>query len=326
MKAAQRERYGPPETVVVREVDLPEPMADEVLVRVHAASVNRADLDYLEPRPRFIRLVIGVRAPRVPAIGIDVAGTVEAVGPAVTRFGPGDAVFADLFPFGQGAFAEFALAPERAFLPIPPGMSMEDAATLPHSAVLAAQALRRRDGTPIQAGMSLLIDGASGNVGPFAIQIAKARGAEVTAVASTAKLDFVRDLGADHVIDYTTTDYTGDGRRYDWIVAPDTHHSMASIRRVLRRGGIYVTLGGWDRHILSAITLGPVFTLATGRFMGLMLWWRPFHADDIATLAELYAGGQLRPRIDSRYPLDEVAAALRHVQDGRNRGKVLVIP
>jgi NADPH:quinone reductase-like Zn-dependent oxidoreductase len=326
MKAAQRERYGPPETVVVREIDRPEPTEDEVLVRVHAASVNRADLDYLEPRPRFIRFMIGVRAPRSPAIGIDVAGTVESVGPAVTRFRPGDAVFADLYPFGQGAFAEFVAAPERAFLPIPPGMPMEDAATLPHSAILATQALRRRDGAPIQAGMSLLIDGASGNVGPFAIQIAKASGAEVTAVASTAKLDFVRDLGADHVLDYTTTDYTRQGRRYDWILAPDAHHSMASIRRVLRRGGIYVTLGGWDRDILSAITLGPVFTLATDRFMGLMLWWRPFHADDIATLAELYASGQLRPRIDSRYPLDQVAAALRHVQDGRNRGKVLVIP
>ena len=165
---------------------------------------------------------------------------------------------------------------------------MDDAATLPHSAVLAAQALRSRDGTPIAPGASVLIDGASGNVGPFAIQIAKARGAEVTAVASTAKLDFVRDLGADSVIDYTTTDYTRSGRRYDWIVAPDTHHSMAAIRRVLRRGGTYLTLGGWDRDIVSAITLGPVFTLATGRSMGLMFWWRPFHADDVATLAELY--------------------------------------
>ena len=289
MKAALRERYGPPETVIVREVERPEPVGDEVLVRVHSASVNRADLDYLQPRPRFIRLLIGIRAPRSPAIGIDVAGTVAAVGPAVTRFRPGDAVFADLFPFGHGAFAEFVCAPERAFLPIPPGMPMDDAATLPHSAVLAAQALRSRDGTPIAPGASVLIDGASGNVGPFAIQIAKARGAEVTAVASTAKLDFVRDLGADNVIDYTTTDYTTSGRRYDWIVAPDTHHSMAAIRRVLRRGGTYVTLGGWDRDIVSAITLGPVFTLATGRSMGLMLWWRPFHADDVATLAELYA-------------------------------------
>jgi NADPH:quinone reductase-like Zn-dependent oxidoreductase len=204
MKAAMRDRYGPPEVVEVREVDRPTPKDHEVLVRVHAASVNRADLDGLYPRWQLTRLFLGLRNPRMPRLGLDVAGVVEAVGPNVTRFRPGDEVFADLFLFGQGAFAEYVCAPDKAFLSIPAGMSFEVAATLPHSAVLAVQGLRAGDRT-VKPGDKVLVVGASGNVGPFVVQIAKAMGAEVTGVASTAKLDFVRSLGADHVNDYTTT-------------------------------------------------------------------------------------------------------------------------
>ena len=211
------------------------PEDDEVLVRVHVASVNRADLDGIEPRPSFVRLFIGLRAPRNHRVGLDMAGVVEAVGAGVTRFQPGDRVFGDLYPFGQGAFAEYVCAPERAFLPIPAGMSFEDAATLPHSAILAIQGLRLRNGRTIEPGDKVLIDGASGNVGPFAVQIAKSMGAEVTGVASTGKLDFVRSLGADHVIDYTPVDYTRTGERYDWIVDTDSHHSILRVRRALDR-------------------------------------------------------------------------------------------
>jgi NADPH:quinone reductase-like Zn-dependent oxidoreductase len=197
MKAAVREKYGSPDVVRLEDVDRPVPADHQVLVRVHAASVNRADLDNLTPRPSFVRLFIGLRAPRNPRIGLDVAGVVEAIGPSVTLFRPGDRVFADLFAFGQGAFAEYVCAPEKAFALMATGMTFEDAATLPHSAILALQGLRLRNGRTIRPGNQVLIDGASGNVGPFAVQVAKSMGAVVTGVCSTDMLEFVRSLGAD---------------------------------------------------------------------------------------------------------------------------------
>lgn len=325
MRAAVAKRYGPPETVEIREVARPEPTEDRVLVRLRAASVNRADLDGLKPRPSFVRLFMGLRAPKDTRMGLDAAGVVEAVGPAVTRFRPGDAVFGDLFPYsGVGSFAEFACAREKAFLPIPDGLSFEDAATLPHSAVLAVQGLRLRNGRTPQAGDRVLIDGASGNVGPFAVQIAKAMGAEVTGVCSTGKMDFVRSLGADHVIDYRAVDYTATGERYDWIVDTDSHHSIVRVRRALRPGGAYVTLGGTTLPIISGMTLGPLLSLASDRWSGLLLWWKPFHAPDVDTVAGLIAAGTVRPRIDRRYPLSEIVAALRWVEDGHARGKVII--
>jgi len=325
MKAALRERYGrATEVVEVRDVEKPRPVEDQVLVRVRAASVNRGDLDGLTPRPQFVRLFIGLRAPRQPRIGLDAAGEVESVGPGVTRFKPGDRVFGDMFLFGAGAFAEYVCAPERAFLPIPAGMTFEDAATLPHSANLAVQGLRLRNGRTIKAGDRVLVDGASGNVGPFAVQIAKAMGAEVTGVARTEKLDLVRSLGADHVLDYATTDYTKTGKRYDWIVDTDSHHSMVSMRRTLRPNGVYVTLGGTDLRILDALLVGPVMSLAGSRGYGLMLWWKPFNEPDIATVTQLIADGKVKPMIDRRYPLDQVVDALKWVDDGHAKGKVLI--
>ncbi len=326
MKAAVRDRYGDVDVVELREVPRPEPSADEVLVRVAAASVNRADLDLIQARPWFARAFLGIRRPRSPRIGCDVAGTVEAIGPGVTRFSAGDRVFGDLYPFGGGSFAEYACAPQRAFLPVPDGMSFEDAATIPHSGILAMQGLRRRDGRAPQSGDRVLIGGASGNVGPFAVQVAKAIGAEVTAVASTSKLDFVRSLGADHVVDYTTTDYTAMGERYDWILDVESHHPILRLRGALRPNGVYITLGGTSRSILEAMTVGPVISAATGKQMGLMLWWRPFAAEDVAALTQLIAAGRVRPAIDRTFALDDVVAALRHVDDGHARGKVLVLP
>jgi NADPH:quinone reductase-like Zn-dependent oxidoreductase len=325
MLAAVRDRYGPPDVVKLREIDRPVPAADEVLVRVRVASVNRADLDALGPKPGFLRLFTGLRGPRNRRMGLDVAGVVEAIGDRVTRFQPGDRVFADLFSFGSGAFAEFACARESAFQPIPPGLSFEDAATLPHSAVLALQGLRLRDGRTVGPGDRVLVDGASGNVGPFAVQIAKARGAEVTGVCRTEKLDFVRSLGADHVIDYTKVDYTKAAERYDWIVDTDSHHPILSIRRALRPKGVYVTLGGTTASILQSILVALVISRATDRWMGLLLWWKPFHAADVTTLTEMVAAGTVRPAIDSRYPLSDVVEALRRVDEGRALGKVLVI-
>lgn len=326
MQAATRTRYGPPEVVSVVEVDAPAPVADQVLVRVHAASVNRADLDQLYPRWGWIRPFYGLRRPR-PAyrrIGLDAAGVVEAIGPAVTRFRTGDRVFADLYAHGQGAFAELVCAAERAFEPMPDGLSFEDAATLPHAGVLALHGLRYRDGRTIRAGDRVLIVGASGNVGPFAIQIAKALGAVVTGVASGPKLEFVRSLGADEVIDYTTVDPTRTDERYDWIVDVDAHEGFLAWRRALRPGGVYVAMGGSTRWLLEAVFAAPVISRATGRSMALVLWWKPFRHEDVERLTELVMAGQVRPAIDRRFPLSQVVAALRHVDDGLARGKVVI--
>jgi len=324
MLAAQRFRYGPPEVVELREVARPTPAEGQVLVHMRAASVNRADLDGLKPRPGFIRLFYGIRAPRDPSMGVDAAGVVEEVGPGVTSLKPGDRVFGDMFVGGQGSFAEYVCTKEKAFQPMPAGMSFEEASTLPHSAVLALQGLRHRDGRTITPGSRVLIDGASGNVGPFAVQIAKSMGAEVTGVARTSKLDFVRSVGADHVIDYTKVDYTKTGERYDWIVDTDTHHGLRGVRRALKPSGVYVTLGGETGDILSGLVAGPLISRFSDRWSGLMLWWKPMHRPDVETLAKLIADGKVKPFIDRRYPFSKVVDALRQVEDGRSQGKVVI--
>jgi len=326
MKAALQRRYGSVDVVRVEEIDQPVPGDGEVLVRVHAASVNRADLDGLGPRPGFLRPFIGLRAPRKHRTGTDVAGVVESVGPNATRFKPGDRVFADLFNVGQGAFAEYVAAPEKSFQLIPPAMSFEDAATLPHSAILALQGLRLRDGRTFKAGDKVLIEGASGNVGPFAVQIAKSMGADVTGVCSTTKLEFVRSLGADHVIDYSSVDITRAGERYDWILSAETRHWLLRYRRALRPNGVYLSLGAPTTKTFFSLLLGTLLAKLTGRTMGLMLWWKPFHPPDVAALTALIAAGKVRPVIDRRYALDDIVEALRYVDDGRSRGKVIVTP
>lgn len=325
MKAAVYERYGSTDVVHVMDVAPPEPADDQVLVRVHAASVNRGDLDGLTPRPQFARLFVGVRAPKDHRVGLDAAGVVEAVGASVTRFKVGDQVFGDMFVYrGQGAFAEYVCAKEKAFQVIPAGMSLEEAATLPHSAILALQGLRLRNGRTVKPGDRVLIDGASGNVGPFAVQVAKALGAEVTGVCSTDKVDFVRSLGVDHVIDYRKVDYTRTGEKYDWIVDTDSHHSILLVRRSLKPNGVYVTLGGTSLPILAALIVGPLISRFSDRWSGLLLWWKPFDPEDVATLKQLIAGGLIKPAIDRRYPLSEIADALRWVGDGHAKGKVIV--
>ena len=324
MKAAVRDRYGPPDVVEVQEVDRPVASDDQVLVHVRAASVNRADLDGLYPRWQFTRLFFGLRRPRTRRLGLDVAGVVESVGPSATRFQPGDLVFGDLIVFGQGAFAEYVCVPERALAFMPTGMTFEDAATLPHSAVLALQGLRLRDGRSIQRGNRLLVVGASGNVGPFAVQIAKSMGADVTGVCSTDKVEFVRSLGADRVIDYTKVDPTRGAERYDWIVDVDAHHSLLRWRHALRPKGVYIALGGSTGWFFQGLFLMPAISVALGKRMGLMLWWKPFNAEDVETLKHLIAAGKVRPFIDRRFPLSQIVEALRYVDEGRARGKVVV--
>jgi NADPH:quinone reductase-like Zn-dependent oxidoreductase len=325
MKAAYADRYGPPEVVRIRDVERPTPKADEILVRVRAASVNRADLDGLKPKPGFVRLFMGIRAPRNHDVGIDAAGVVEAVGPDVTRFKPGDEVMTDLFAAGRfGSFAEYVSAREKAFEPIPTGMPFDEAATLPHSAILALQGMRLRNGRTFEPGAKVLIDGASGNVGPFAVQIAKAMGAEVTGVAHGDKLEFVRSLGADHVIDYTAVDYTKAAERYDWIVAVDAHYAIRAARRALKPGGAYITMGGETGTILAALGGNLVMSRFGGKWSGLLFWWKPMHRPDVDRLKELIADGKVRPVIDRRYSLHQVVEALRWVEDGHARGKVVI--
>jgi len=324
VKIAMRDRYGGPELVEIREVERPVPTEDQVLVRVHAASVNRADLDGLRPRWQFLRVFYGIRRPRSRTLGLDVAGVVEALGPGAARFKVGDRVFADLYSHGQAGFAEYASAPERAFQPMPAGLGFEDAASLPHSALLALQGLQLRDGRSVEPGDKVLIVGASGNVGPFAVQIAKSMGAEVTGVCRTEKMDFVRSIGADHVIDYTTTDYRQTGP-YDWIVDVDAHHPTVTNRRALQPNGVYLAMGGSTAWMVTSILVLPFKRLFIGRRrMGMLLSWRPFHRDDVAKLNELVAAGVVKPHIDRRYPLADIADALRYVDEGRNIGKVVI--
>jgi NADPH:quinone reductase-like Zn-dependent oxidoreductase len=326
VRAALRDRYGGPEVVAVREVDKPVATGSRALVRVTVAGLNRADIDGLRPRWRFIRLFMGLRRPRHRSLGIDIAGVVEQLGPDATDLKVGDRVFAELEMVGSGGLAEYVAVPEKDLERIPDGISDEVAAALPHSGVLALQALRWRDGSAPRAGDRLLVVGASGNVGPYAVQIAKARGLHVTAVASGPKLDFVRSLGADEVIDYRTTDYTRPAEPYDWIVDVDAHQSLRHWVRALQRGGSYVTLGGSGGLIVADLIQWPLLRLSTGRRMAMMLWWKPFHRPDVERLLAMVAAGELRPHIDRVYPLDQVADALRWVDEGHARGKVLVTP
>ncbi len=321
MRAFVRERYGGPEVLELRELENPTPKAGEVLVRVRASSVNAADLDYLYGRPTVTRLGIGLRVPRSKRLGLDVAGVVEAVGPGAARFAVGDEVFGDLTECGYGAFADYALATEAALAPMPQGLTFEEAAAVPQSAILALQALR--SWRPVRAGETVLVNGASGNVGPFAVRIAQAYGCEVTGVCSTAKVDFVRSLGVDDVIDYSAQDFAGSGRRWDRIVDVASHRSIFASRRALRRGGVYAWAGGDTRSLLGAILVGPILSITTSRKSGLFMW-KPFRQDDVAELTRLIEAGQLRPVIDRTYPLEEVPEALRHLDQKRSQGKLVI--
>ncbi len=324
MKAIVRSSYGSPDVLELRDIAKPVVKDDEVLVRVRASSVNTADIDYLRGRPTFARItpgLYGLRAPTNRVLGLNVAGQVEAVGKDVTGLRPGDQVFGDMTQHGFGAFAEYVSAPERAFAMQPAGMTYEDSATLPHAAVLALQALR--SGRKIQPGHRVLINGASGSVGPFAVQIAKSFGAEVTGVCSTAKLEMVRSAGADHVIDYSQEDFTRSGQRYDRIIDIAGSHSIFACRRALRPNGTYLWVGGPATRLLQALLLGPLISLVGNRKMG-MLPWKPFPKEDVALLRGLVDAGTVRPVIDRRYPLAEVPDALRYLEAGHALGKIVI--
>ena len=322
MRAIVRSRYGGPEVLQLLEVETPSPQGDEVLIRVRASSMNMADVDYITGRPRATRFGTGLREPRARVPGIDMAGEVESVGPDVRRLKAGDRVFADLTDEGSGAWAEYVAVPETALTAIPDGVSFEAAAATPSAGIFAIQGVR--DKRPVRAGERVLVNGASGNVGSFAVQIAKAHGAEVTGVCRTEKMDMVRAIGADHVIDYTVEDYRTGGQRYDLIIDMAARGGIVGIRRSLNRGGGYVLIGGTGWAYLQAGLLGVPVGLMTGRKLG-MLMWRVNDSRDMADLAAMLADGRIRPHIDRTYSLEEVPDALAYVQSGDFRGKVVIV-
>jgi NADPH:quinone reductase-like Zn-dependent oxidoreductase len=315
--------YGPPEVLELEEISKPVPDDNRILVKVHASSVNPVDWHFMEGTPYLVRVIAGLRAPNDILMGTDFAGTVEAVGKAVTQFKPGDEVFGAR----DGAFGDYvSVAEDRGIAAKPSNVSFEEAAAVPVAAVTALQGLR--DVGKIHMGQRVLINGASGGVGTFAVQIAKQLGAEVTGVSSTRNGDLVRSLGADHVIDYTREDYTATAERYDLILDCVGNRPLLANRKILTPDGVYVGIGGGgpaDQGLIGPM-IGPIKMMVLGPFVKQQL--RTFEAKvnpaDLATLAGWMAAGRLKPVIDRRYPLAHIADAMRYLEAGHARGKVIV--
>ncbi len=321
MKAIVYTQYGSPDVLHLAEVEKPAIKDDEVLVKVHAASVNAADWHLLTADIFLVRLMAGgVLKPKNTILGADVAGRVEAVGRNVKQFRPGDEVFGDVFGHGGGSFAEYVAAPESALVLKPANLSFEQAAAVPLAAVTALQGLR--DKGQIQPGQKVLIQGAAGGVGTFAVQIAKAFGAEVTAVCSTRNGGQARSLGADQVIDYTQEDFTRSGQQYDLILAVNGYHPLGAYKRALTPGGIYVMAGGSPAQMFQALLLGPWLSMIGNRKMGGVS--AKSNQKDLVIIKELLEAGKVVPVIDRCYPLSETAEAFRYLGAGHARGKVVV--
>ncbi len=316
MKAMVRTQYGSPDVLSLQQVDRPVPGKHEVLIRVHAASINASDTEGLQGKPLYAR-IDGPFRPRTKILGSDVAGTVESVGEGVEHFRTGDEVFGDTLYHGAGAFAEYVCVKETAPLVTkPPHLSFEQAATLPQSAVIALQAIPKR----VQSGDKVLINGAGGGAGTFAIQLAKAAGAVVTGVDNEWKQEHMRSQGADRVIDYRREDYTKDRSRYDLILDLACHRSIFAIARALAPGGRYAVVGGSVAALLQAAALGPL--LGRKKRFGVLIV-RP-NKGDLERAAALVSQGTLAPAIDRIFPLAEAAEALRYVAEGRALGKVVI--
>jgi NADPH:quinone reductase-like Zn-dependent oxidoreductase len=321
MKAIVYTKYGPPGVLQLQEIEKPAPKDDEVLVKIHAASVNAYDWHMLRADPFFIRLMgAGLLKPKKKILGVDIAGRVESVGGNVKRFKPGDEIFGDTSGSGAGGFAEYVCVRENALAIKSARISFEEAAAVPLAAVTALQGLRDKGG--IQPGQKVLINGAGGGVGSFAVQIAKSFGAEVTAVCGTRNLDMARSIGADHVIDYAQEDFTKSEERYDLILAVNGYHSIFEYKRALSPNGIFVVAGGTMAQFLQTVFLGPWISMTGSKKM------RSFVAQpnqkDLVFMTELFEAGKLKPVIDRRYTLSEVPDAIRYLEEGHARGKVVI--
>ncbi|HXN65055.1 MAG TPA: NAD(P)-dependent alcohol dehydrogenase [Candidatus Acidoferrales bacterium] len=315
MRAIVRTKYGPPGALQFAEVEKPTPTDNEVLIKVRAASVNPLDLFSMRGAP-LLRLIPGLRAPKDQRMGVDVAGQVETVGRNVTQFKPGDEVFGVC----HGAFAEYACATEDKLALKPGNISFEEAAAVPVAAITVLHGLR--DKGHIQQGQKVLVDGASGGVGTFAIQIAKSFGAEVTAVCSTRNVDTARSIGADHVIDYTRKDFTQNGQRYDLILGANVHHSIFDYRRALSPEGIYVVVGGDLARIFQTMLLAPLLSRIGNKKTRFFI--AKINEKDLVFLKGLLETGRVVPVIDKRYPLSDAAEALRYREQRHARGKIVL--
>ena len=317
MKAIVYTKYGPPDVLQLKEVEKPTPKDNEVLVKIHAASINSWDWGLLRGTPFMNRLVFGVLKPKTKILGCDIAGRVEAVGRNVKQFQPGDEVFGDISGCGMGGFAEYVCARENVLAPKSASMTYEQAAAVPQAAVLALQGLRKGQ---IQPGQKVLINGAGGGVGTFGVQIAKSFGAEVTGVDSTGKLDMVRSIGADQVIDYTKEDFTKSGRRYDLILDVVVYRSIFDYKRALSPKGIFVMIGGSIPRVFLIALTAPLIT----RSKKLVILAHKPNSKDLIFMNDLFEAGKVAPVIDRRYPLSEVAEALRYFGKGHVQGKVVI--
>lgn len=331
MKAIACTRYGSPDVLQLKEAKKPAPKDDEALVKVHAASLNAADFETL--RGVFVVRMAALRRPMHSILGSDIAGRVEAVGRSVKGFKPGDEVWGDLSVCGFGAFAEYVAAPEDALAPKPDSMTFEEAAAYPQAGILALQNLRGSgpsspsaiflDKGPIEPGQRVLINGAGGGVGTFAVQLAKYFGAEVTGVDSAKKLDMLRSLGADHVIDYRQQDYTKSGQQYDLILDVVARRSIFAHKRALSPNGTFVYIGGSTAAIFQALFLAPLISRIGTKKLGVVLQ-KPNRKEDLDFLTELFEAGKVVPVIDRRYPLTELPEALRYLEEGHALGKVVI--
>ena len=321
MKAIMNRCYGSPDVLTLEDVEKPKPGDSEILVKVKAAAVNPLDWHYMRGSPYIMRLMgAGIGKPESQNMGVDFAGTVEAVGKNVTRFKPGD----DVFGGGSGAFAEFlTIGEDRSIAAKPANVSFEEAAAVPIAAITALQALR--DKGKIQAGHRVLINGASGGVGTFAVQIAKSFGAEVTGVCSGKNAEMVRSIGADHVIDYKTEDYSENSQLYDLIIDMVGNHSLSKNRQVLKPGGTFVIVGGesgdWLGPLAAPIKAMMYSPFVDQEFVMLMAQMRQ---SDLAVLADLMKAGKLTPVLDRSYALSEVPAAIRYSEEGHAKGKIII--
>jgi NADPH:quinone reductase-like Zn-dependent oxidoreductase len=320
MKAIVYRRYGSPDVLRYDEIEKPTPRDDEVLIRVRAGSVNPVDWHLMRGLPYFLRLMSGLRRPKSTGLGVDVAGEVEAVGRSVTQFKPGDEVFG----VSRAGFAEYACVAERVLSLKPDKVTFEQAACIPVAALTALQALR--DKAHIQPGQKLLMNGAAGGVGTFAVQIAKSLGADVTGVCSTRNAGMVRSIGAVRVIDYTREDFTNNGQRYDVILDGVGNHSLSVFRRILNRKGTYVAIGGpagrWMFGPLARTIVALVLSRLTSK--KLLMIVAKAKKEDLAFMAELMETGKAAPVIDRRYTLAEVPEAIRYLEEGHARGKVVI--
>lgn len=321
MKAIVYTKYGSPDVLELKEVEKPTPRDDEVLIKIHAASVNAADLHLLRADPFLIRLSSGLLKPKNTRLGADVAGRVTAVGNSVKQFKPGDDVFGDISGCGWGGFAEYVCARENALVLKPANLTFEQAAAVPMAAVTALQGIQHAG--EIRPGQKVLINGASGGVGTFAVQLAKSFGAEVTAVCSTGNLDMARSIGADHVIDYTRENFTQNGHRYDMIIAANGYHSISDYRRVLSPKGTYVQTGGSMAQMSQAMLQGSWISKTGSQKMSSMGVARP-NQKDLLFVKELLEVGKVVPVIDRSYLLSEVPQALRYLEEGHAKGKVVI--